>query len=518
MCTRAIALLLPAAAALAGGAAAQTQIYAFTGQDAGDRLGHSVSGVGDLDGDGLADFLGSAPGDGTAGLSAGQVLALSGGTGTMLFGLQGEAAFDSLGRRVDAVGDADGDGTPDFLATRVPGLRVYSGTDGAVLFDVPFPGVTAARGAGDVDADGFTDVVLGSFSQPVELRSGVTGGLLATLPPMGFLDGDVAGIGDVDGDGFGDVAVGDRAFQTKSGRVVVYSGQTQAMLYQVVGPAINQQLGWTVQDAGDVDADGVPDFAAGAPLSNESCQGGNARVYSGAGGALLHDLAIGCFDLFGAAVDGAGDVDGDGHADLVTGRSFGGSAQLWSGATGAMLFEVVNGPSADCFGEAVAGPGDVNGDGVPDFVTGGPCNDLGGADAGRLWVHSGAPLALSSNRHLLSLGAGGPRPSPSRAGPRWPGSPTSSWARSAARPRGSRCRRCSCPSPSTPTPRSPCRTRGRRRCPDPWARWAPRAEPRRASRCRRGRRRACWGSARTTPSRCSIRCRERGSWRATRCR
>ena len=81
-------------------------------------------------------------------------------------------------------------------------------------------------------------------------------------------------------------------------------------------------LGWDVNGAGDVDADGVPDVIGGTRGSF----GGSlfsARVYSGANGTLLHDL-VGpqANDVFGYSVDGATDVDGDGHDDLVVGAPY----------------------------------------------------------------------------------------------------------------------------------------------------------------------------------------------------
>lgn len=70
------------------------------------------------------------------------------------------SVFGSLGYTLDAVGDANGDGHDDFVATRFVGIGgVYSGNDGALL--LPVPSFTAA-GAGDVNHDGFDDIILAS--------------------------------------------------------------------------------------------------------------------------------------------------------------------------------------------------------------------------------------------------------------------------------------------------------------------------------------------------------------------
>lgn len=202
----------------------------------------------------------------------------------------------------------------------------------------------------------------------------------------------VALVGDVDGDGFADVAIGSAKAPEggqRRGRVELRSGRTQALLHSFSGTADFQELGFAVAGVGDVDDDGVPDVAAGT-------FGGNyARVWSGADGSVLHTFTtLTSGDLFGYSVAGAGDVDGDGHADVIVGTNrvlvfAPGFARVFSGATGGVLHTVGGDAAFDGFGNAVAGGKDVNGDGVPDFAVGAPALDATGTDAGRVRVFSG---------------------------------------------------------------------------------------------------------------------------------
>lgn len=159
-------------------------------------------------------------------------------------------------------------------------------------------------------------------------------------------------------------------------------------------------FGSVVAVVGDVDADGVDDVAVGAPLADwvvpligtQFSDVGSVRVFSGADGALLHGWvgSLGHVDLFGHAVCGAGDVDGDGHHDVLVGapRADGallpecGRALLFSGADGSLLRTWDGAQTGERFGHAVAGGGDLNGDFVVDVAIGAPHHDLDDALGG----------------------------------------------------------------------------------------------------------------------------------------
>lgn len=204
----------------------------------------------------------------------------------------------------------------------------------------------------------------------------------------------VADLADIDGDGVKEAIIGAPKFGATprfAGKVTVYSGRTGALLHTFTGAVANWQLGYAVADAGDVDADGIHDIIAGAPILGA----GRAQVFSGATGALLWTVtgeASG--DSFGAAVCSAGDVDGDGHAEFVvgaTGHGGTGRVYLYSGATG-LLIRSFDGTSGSGFGAGVSLAGDINHDGIQDIIVGAPA--AGPIPQGRAYVYSGADGSL----------------------------------------------------------------------------------------------------------------------------
>ncbi|MCY3000492.1 MAG: integrin alpha [Planctomycetota bacterium] len=220
----------------------------------------------------------------------------------------------------------------------------------------------------------------------------------------------VAGGYDFNGDGFDDLVIGtpkaDTGGKTDNGFVQVISGQTGAVLQQKVGDNSNDQFGSAVAITGDVDNDGVRDVIVGAPfaINGGGVQTGMARVFSGATGANLHSFyGIAAGDRFGDSVDGGFDTNGDGFGDVIFGAPEGDNGALnnagyfttYSGANGAQLLRRFGSSSSDNVGFAVAGVGDLNGDGQRDFVVGSP----GEASNGRVRAWSG----LSTNATPVQL-------------------------------------------------------------------------------------------------------------------
>jgi hypothetical protein len=170
----------------------------------------------------------------------------------------------------------------------------------------------------------------------------------------------------------------------------------QTNLYGKTGDTNYDRLGTSVRLAGDVNHDTKQDFIVGAPQDGNLFSPGNglARVYSGTNGNTLftfHGLAVG--DAFGQSVDGVGDVNNDGFADVIVGAPLAnnraGAAYVFSGQTGTVLF-TVNGDSAnDELGYTVAGVGDVNNDGRPDFLAASPFAAGGGTSRGIARIDSG---------------------------------------------------------------------------------------------------------------------------------
>ncbi|PCJ52667.1 MAG: hypothetical protein COA70_11780 [Planctomycetota bacterium] len=441
-------LATPASAQTVGGGF--EQLHQLADGSAHSHSALSVSGAGDVNGDGFADLIVGANLDDPGGLhDAGSAYVYSGADGSLLHQLDGGAAEDFFGWTVSGAGDVNGDGFADVIvgarAAAPGGLHragsayVYSGADGSLLHQwdggaaIDLFG-SSVSGAGDVNSDGFADVIVGAFAaDPGSLSqagsayvySGVNGSLLYQWD--GGASGDrfgdsVSDAGDVNGDGFADVIVGAGSAApgglVEAGSAYVYSGADGSLLHQWDGGTPGDRLGSSVSGAGDVNGDGSVDVIVGADLASPGGLGaaGSAYVYSGADGSLLRQWDGGTTgDRFGSSVSGAGDVNGDGFADLIVGASLAdpggllsaGSAYVYSGADGSLLQQWDGEALWDAFGSSVSGAGDVNGDGFADVIVGVPYVDAGGREhSGSAYVYSFHPF-LQANTPTISASTGG---------------------------------------------------------------------------------------------------------------
>ncbi len=324
-------------------AAAQAPLHTITTSTPYDLFGNECCGIGDADADGFADVAVSA-------YARSRLEVFSGASGKQLFALSGNYANDknSFGFAMDAAGDVDGDGRPDFVvgacknSNNGPGsgrVGVYSASDGTLLREVFGPHADAwmgfsVGGTGDVDADGYDDWVAGApFDDSVGLSSG---------------------------------------------RAYVYSGKDASLLFTFSGTAAKQRLGYSVDGAGDVDADGHCDVIVGADWETYGGKtfAGTARVFSGLDGSVLHTWGGSWNSSYGWSVSTAGDVDGDGHDDVIIGayqyEAFGkqaaGRVEVRSGKSGALLHAFQGTTANEHVGRRVNEAGDVDGDGHADFM------------------------------------------------------------------------------------------------------------------------------------------------------
>ncbi|HIG11419.1 MAG: integrin alpha [bacterium] len=314
-------------------------LFRVDGSAGGERLGQAVGWLGDIDGDGVGDLLVGAPFHSAGAFFGGGAYALSGANGRTIHFIAGSEAFALFGMAVAGAGDVDGDGIDDFLVG-APGedsngsdagsLYVFSGASGAQLAqhvgDLAGDELgSSACGLGDIDGDGRADFAAGAprddnggnDSGSVRIWSGQSGQILFTVhgnsagERFGFA---LAALGDVDGDGAGDLAVGapfDPGGGADAGSLTVLSCATASVLFEIQG-STQSLLGSCLSSAGDADGDLVPDLLAGAPGAN------NAEVYSGVAGVSLLTLqAQSGSASFGSSVAGGFDIDGDGHGELV---------------------------------------------------------------------------------------------------------------------------------------------------------------------------------------------------------
>ena len=176
---------------------------------------------------------------------------------------------------------------------------------------------------------------------------------------------------------------------------------SQSHLLTILGETGGEQSGRAVASVGDVNKDGWGDFAVGSELYSPTNKlyAGRVTLYSGRNGRLLWTkTGIGQRDFLGCSVAGAGDVNKDGHADVVVGArgvdksaAFDvGSAIVYSGRDGSVLWQWFGDSLSDAFGSSVSGAGDVNKDGYADVAVGAPSDDNNQrGDSGMVRVFSG---------------------------------------------------------------------------------------------------------------------------------
>lgn len=246
----------------------------------------------------------------------------------------------------------------------------------------------------DVDGDGAKDAIIGSQGPFFDVRSGATGALIHRLEAPGLVGFAVADAGDVDGDGVHDIAAGAPA----ASQALVYSGATGDLLLTLTAPgAVN--LGTSIAGAGDINSDGHADLLVGDRAFNlPDSFDGRGFVFSGADGSVLREYpspAAGA--IFAGGIALTGDVDHDGFGEHIVGASGISKAFVYSGRTGDLLYEFTGRPSAGAFGLFfVDGLRDVNGDRVPDFYVGdfGDNPDGSAPAPGAAYVYSGADGSL----------------------------------------------------------------------------------------------------------------------------
>jgi len=351
------------------------------------------------------------------------------------------AAFDSSS---GTIADVNGDGRADLLVGAMGGAYLYLGNEAGVTSSpdaaLTDPGTGAPlASAGDVNGDGYPDILIGApgpspGSSRVHLYVGGPSGLASSpaislapppdpTPSLGeteLFGIAVSSAGDVNGDGYADVLVGEPEIDSATGKAHLYlggpSGLAAAPDLTLVGPdGANGAFGHSVAGAGDVNGDGYADILVAAV--RYASQTGRVYLYLGGptGPAAQPDVELtgpdGTGGYFGRPAIGVGDVNGDGYADvLITAYgidSYTGRAYLYLGGPTGLATEpavVLAGPdgAGGNFGYAVAGAGDVDGDGYVDVVVGAEGVD---GNTGRVYLYLGSPAGLAATPAVTVSGA-----------------------------------------------------------------------------------------------------------------
>ena len=407
----------------------------ITGLSAGDQLGFAVAGIGDLNGDGLADIAIGTPGrDRSGATDVGTVyvvfgranpaasIDLNGLNGSNGFVLTGTAlpANARLGQSLSTAGDINGDGVPDLIVGS--GLNSLTGNTQASAFVVygrqapqTFPATL------DVSALNGTN----GFALQAE----------AAVHDFGAEWG-VAGGGDFNGDSFDDVVIGARRAGSGGRAYVVYGRSsftatvTMASLTATTGfrlttTAATVQLGAAVALGSRVNNDGFAELLVGSPAAFSGA-GAAYVVYGGDNlGANLDIVALtggngfalrgGAGEAVGVPVGFAGDINDDGPEDLLIGATGPAASRRayavygnFAGFDAEVLLPTLTAQRGfrmvapnDGAGFALSRAEDVSGDGIVDFLVVGDAATVGGqAGAGRIWQVNGSlggPAELDLN-------------------------------------------------------------------------------------------------------------------------
>ncbi|SKC06046.1 FG-GAP-like repeat-containing protein [Dyadobacter psychrophilus] len=437
------------------------------------KQGISVACAGDVNGDGYSDVMigvwqydKGEGNEGTVVIHHGSPNGLISSPASTLESNQADAGF---GWSVKSAGDVNGDGYSDVIA----GANTYDkgqADEGAAFVwlgmakgenanSLQFQGYQddclfgmSVATAGDVNADSFSDIIVGAPSFDVQGRQvgaayiyyGSIQGInlntptkIENVPGSGDLGGSVASAGDVNGDGYDDIIIGDINYEqnfdpkkgvvTFGGAALIYYGSSQGIsinnssILKFTDNETNGRYGSSVASAGDLNGDGYDDVVVGDPYYDKQFDEGAVFVYYGSAQGVNANAAMvfegnQSWEQLGISVASAGDINSDGFDEIIVGAPDYSNGQDMEGA--AFLFygsalgvnkvpTILESNSAGAFfGQSVSGAGDVNGDGFVDIAVGSPLFMISALNQGATFVYYGSQNGINNNssKTILEIG------------------------------------------------------------------------------------------------------------------
>jgi len=405
----------------------------MTGEGVNNYYSTSVSSAGDINGDGYSDVIAGAYG---INAFTGRAYIYFGGASMNSISdavMSGEGNINYFGASVSSAGDINGDGFSDIFIgaygnnSNTGKTYVYFGASSVdTSADVTMTGETTNSNfgnsvalGGDINNDGYSDLLVGAYGYSSNtgrayfydyfMRNLITPEITMTGETSDNLFGySVSTAGDVNGDGYTDVIAGAYGYNAGTGRAYVYLGgpaMDNIADVTMTGDTVNNRFGFSVSTAGDVNGDGYSDIVVGAYRNYFST--GKAYIFLGGNSmdnsadvVMSGELAS---DLFGYSVSTAGDVNGDGYADVIIGSDYSttGRAYIYYGASVPNnTADVIMTGSGSGFGISVSTAGDVNGDGYSDVIVGARLYNFG---TGRSHIFFGG-ISMDNNSDIILTG------------------------------------------------------------------------------------------------------------------
>ena len=431
------------------------------------NFGWSVATAGDVNGDGYSEVIVGAPNYDNGQTDEGGVFVYHGSiTGLSLspsWTKEINQASAKFGWSVATAGDVNGDGYSDVIigapyydSVQTNEGRAYiylgsaSGLQSGFIWKFEVNQADANFGysvacAGDIDNDGYSEVIIGSpfydggltDEGKVYLFYGSSTGLDPVTADWTYesnqasaqLGFSVATAGDVNGDGASDVIIGanlyDFNFINNRGRIFVFNssgGRLPSTPNSTRdGSQADANFGWSVSTAGDVNGDGYSDVIIGTPLyDGGQTDEGKCFAYLGsasgiAATAMWSEESEHIGGQFGISVSTAGDMNGDGYADVIAGGNYLDNGQLDEGralvylgysggikTTSEVIYE--SNQASSQFGYSVATAGDINGDGFSDVICGAYNYDNPSSNEGAAFVYLGSAIGMSASSNWNAEG------------------------------------------------------------------------------------------------------------------